>query len=234
MALLKLTALNAGIKGSIAGTTFQGSVSGQVMKTKPTKGNLDANGKLTLADAGRVLQSKRHLAFLSTRWRMLSNAERRSWATGAINYPFINKWSEVYTGSGFQVYMQLNINRLNTERILFTQCPAPSVVYNAPQFEVFVNFLLQEMRTSVFLASDAYQTQIFATRSMSRGRKPVKSDFKCIYKGDIEATQDVTLQDFYIPIFGNIPSAGNIWFKARTPNFTNGKYGIESFTQSTF
>lgn len=234
MALLKLTAFNAGIKGSIAGTTFQGSISGQVMKTKPTKGTNDSNGKLTLSDAGRVMQSKPALTRLASAWRNLSAANRGGWQMSVANFPFKNKWNETYTGSGYQVYMQMNINLLNMRFPPLDSPPIPAALVNGPIAAVTINAISRVIVTSDIDNTDATQLQISATRSFSNGRKPQKSDFKVIAIFDYSGSQPFNLTNEYNAVFGSARLGGQIWFKFEFRNYSDGRAGIPNFVPSVF
>ena len=112
------------------------------------------------------------IANLSSEWRTLSESDRASWTAGAVNYPFHNKHGEEYTGSGYQVFMQLNTNLLQAFQPILTSCPIP-VISVLPTVETNWN---DEYKESLMLLefpdgiAEGMLIQVFATPMRSVGR----------------------------------------------------------------
>lgn len=225
MAIMKLTAFNGGMKGKVAGTIFQGSKAGQVVKT----GIIDAiseGAKLSKADAARVIRNKANLATLASSWRSLSSTDRDSWNTGAVNFPFTNKFGDSYTGSGFQVYMSLNSYLLNSGRPAVDTCPTPGTIQNTNPFTVTSNTALDELLINGLTQVTGYTNTIYATRTLSTGRKPRQSDYKAV---KVLAAGETFPYDFfasYTDLFGVIVPGGNLWVMITSINNNTGQPGV--------
>jgi hypothetical protein len=224
MALMKLTAFNAGIKGKIQGTVFQYCPYGQVVKG----GLLDAisaGAKLTKADAGRVMPVKAYLTKLSSAWRSLTSGDQLTWATQAPNYPFTNKWGDTFTPSGFLLYMKMNLNLNKVGLPEVHTAPAPEPLVNASSFTVIWDGT-GPAYSLVGLAQTAGYTQyIQATASLSPGKKPPISAFKSIYVVQVGDPDPFNLTSYYTDVFGQLPLSGNIWFKVWSVNNITGMPG---------
>jgi hypothetical protein len=49
------------------------------------------------------------LANLSLRWKALTIAQQNAWAAAAPNFPFLDRFGNPYTGTGFNLFMQTNL-----------------------------------------------------------------------------------------------------------------------------
>lgn len=224
MALMKLTAFNGGIRGKVQGTVFQYCPYGQVVKG----GLLDpisAGAKLTKADAGRVMPVKAYLTTLSSAWRALSDADRATWTTQAPNYPFLNRWGDPYTPSGFLLYMKMNLNLMKVGIAEVHTAPAPEVLQNASSFTVVYDALAQTFNLTGVTHTAGYTQYIQATASISPGKKPPLSAFKTIYVLINTDPDPFNLTSYYTDVFGQIPAGANIWFKMLSVNNITGMPG---------
>ncbi len=228
MAIMKLTAFNAGLRGKISGTIFQSSPFGQVAKSK---GVSNGGLKLTKADAGRVIPIKKNITNLATAWRSLSSADRATWVTGAVNFPAKNKFGDSYTPSGFQVYMSLNMNLLN---VGLTACPSPGVVGNAPAFTVTSSGSYFMINIPTFSTLSGYTFTLYCTRSISLGAVSQKSMYKALYVFQSGDTFPFNLGSFFTDIFGTKPGTGNFWFKLTSVNNATGQVGLPYVVQCIY
>lgn len=77
-----------------------------------------SGSKLTKADAGRFgtpagqnsTSPRSTLAAVAAEWNRLTENEQISWNDVAVNFPAKNKYGDIYTPSGYQVFMKLNSN----------------------------------------------------------------------------------------------------------------------------
>lgn len=100
--------------------------------------------KLTKADAGRDLDShapkpkkttresqspavnpKAALSTIAALWNRITPAEQETFNSGAVGFPAKNKYGDIYTPSGYQVFMKLNLNLYTCNAPLVTSCPIP-------------------------------------------------------------------------------------------------------------
>lgn len=93
-----------------------------------------ASSKLTKADAGRKLDetiekprsAKAMLAFVAAQWNLLTDAEMQSWNDCAVGFPAKNRYGDLYTPSGYQVFMKLNANLTLINLPILRSGPVPN------------------------------------------------------------------------------------------------------------
>ncbi|MGB1317297.1 MAG: hypothetical protein ACPG5W_03795 [Flavobacteriales bacterium] len=101
MARVKFGAVVTGIKGNIGGTTFQGGRSGGVAK------NLGLPKRsVSLSQTFK----KQQLSQQSGGWRDLTVLQRDSWVLLASTLTRLNKFGDPYTPTGYQIFMEFNLN----------------------------------------------------------------------------------------------------------------------------
>jgi len=154
MASIRYSATGGEIKGKINGTVYQGGKSGPIVKrllhrsfvriaslilgvlssTIIWAGSTADDGAHALdylyADgshkaSGKVADQRSILSAMAASWKSLTVEQRAAWNAAAVNFPFKNKFGDQYTGSGFQVYQQLNMGLvlINGEANVFPPFP---------------------------------------------------------------------------------------------------------------
>lgn len=222
MAQLKYGAIVTDIKGKIGGIVFQGGKQGPVAK-------LDAiadSAKLTKADAGRVINTLPLTASIAGAWRQLSDIQRASWVTGAVNYPAYNKFGTAYTPSGFQVFMTLNFQIVAMAGSLLTECPVPVTVpdlidYNigwTPSTSINLVFAMTPPADCML--------RIEATQPMSLGRAPKNSFYKVIDQLDNTITSPHNLFTKYVAVYGAVPANAVLYFRLMNVSTLTGQKGV--------
>lgn len=225
MAIMKLTAFNGGMKGKVAGTIFQSSPHGQVLRTKPMIDPLKSGGKLTHADAGRVIQAVNTISKLSTYWRQMSISERAAWSAAAINFPFKNKFGDTYTGSGYQVFMSVNAKVSNIGLDIIDNPPSAGGVVIMPPFTIAYDSTTKALNLATFAVESGCHYRVQATPPLSAGRSNRQSIYTTIAILDGTETFPVDLSSPYSIQFGFKPTTANIWFKITPVNDSNGQLG---------
>lgn len=92
------------LKGKIAGQVFQGGNVGYVLRNKGYTSGISSPNRQS---------ANRNMIAQTTSWRTLTDVQRASWNSGASTWPFVDKFGNTYTGSGFQVYTAFNSNLLS-------------------------------------------------------------------------------------------------------------------------
>lgn len=233
MALMKLTAFNGGIKGKVNGTIFQITPQGQVVKGGLIDA-ISAGARLTKADAGRLMPVKRYLTQLSSAWRALTDADRASWSTAAPSFPFLNRWNEPYTPSGFLLYMRVNLNLLKIAFPTVHTAPAPDTIVPAGPGVISFDAMAGNFNLNSYTSSPTHITLIWATAQISPGAIPKPSQFKFIYQCTNAESFPFNLNSYYNDIFGVTPTSGNVWFKLTNVNVNTGQSGTPYFIQVAY
>ena len=167
MASIKYGALGGELKGKVGGTIFQGGKSGSIVKSFLKKSFVKVLALIygglgtgfTFADAQNIAgtqapgliypdgsrtavssytNQRQLLATTASGWKNLTDEQRTAWNASAVNFPFKNRFGDQYTGSGFQVYMELNLNLAKNLLPILNFPPAPeaptlpSILYPDP------------------------------------------------------------------------------------------------------
>lgn len=226
MASVKYTALLNEIKGKIAGTVFKGGYGGNVICALPSVSSRSYEGKLTKADAGRVIKPEQNISALSTSWKSLTAEQRLSWSVAAPNYPFKNRFSETYIGSGFQVYMHLNMNLLNTANTKLAIAPVPEALATSPAFHFTVVAFpaLELVLDGAFPAG--CDLILSATGAMSPTNNQIMYKYKAIKIIESTAVFPLDVTDDYVNAKGSIPANAFINWKLQAVNKTTGQLAL--------
>lgn len=139
MASVKYGAFITDIKGSIGGQTFKGTRSGGVMQNKVCSSPLSKGGaRLAVTGAPMPINPQVALRMIVSQWRGLSAAQRSAWNSFAPSLPFINKFGESYTASGYQCFVFLNMNLITSEQNSIDDPPMIEELPDAPTYQIEV------------------------------------------------------------------------------------------------
>jgi hypothetical protein len=102
MAKVKYGAIVTELKGKMGGQVFQGGNVGYVMRNK---------GYTPGINSAQRQAANKSLVTSTQGWRSLTDAQRAAWVTGSVNWPFKDKFGNIYYGSGFQFYTAYTTNQ---------------------------------------------------------------------------------------------------------------------------
>lgn len=226
MASIKMGAIITDIKGKVGGTVFQGSKTGVTMKNKSAAATSDGSSKLTKADAGRVVSPQSNMSSIATSWKALSEGNKTSWNMAAPDFPFTNKYGVPYTGSGFQLFMSVNSNRLVIGEPILNTAPAVPILDNMAPFGLnWTTLIAFTLIPTADIPADA-KCQLYATRGMSAGRAPKPGDFRLI---EVIATWSGVTHDIqtqYIAQFGTPIPGSTVWVQGKLTKADAGRNGL--------
>lgn len=202
MASIKLGAVITGIAGKVGGTVFKRGKGVPTMSNKPQARftsirfwciNAPFVGRVCAATSYELVLERQQAhkklwgylprynpTFTGTHFRNLTDEERLSWNTGAINYPAVNKFGDTYTPSGFQVFNILNTNMIGMGLSALTSCPGPITLPNIPgiNFLVTANGLVNlNMAEAIH---ENFVLQIKGSKCYSPGRKKPQMGYQNI------------------------------------------------------
>lgn len=226
MATVKYGTVVTELKGSAGGTTFKSNGSGFSMQNKINSNpTAKKGGKLTKADASRVINAQLNQTQSIQAWRALTAGERSSWEAGAVNFPFVNRFGEQYTGSGYQLFISVNNNLQAVGEPILTTCPAPGAIDPAPSFTVaYVGGGTPALNVSGSNIS-GYSQILFATAQQSLGRNFETGRLKGIRVLPDTTAFPLNVIANYQSLFGTMPASGNVWFEMRIVHVASGRQG---------
>lgn len=220
MASIKFTGLVLGIRGSIAGSTFQGSKTGFTVKSKQAY-------KITVpkyTQGAALFTYKNVYQYTSQFWRKLTEVERETWITAASSFPAINKWGDTYTPSGYQLYISFTVNLLLIGLYPPTTAPTP---YSFSEFSfVSVDDITTTlMQLNLSMSTDTQVViEVRASTCISRGSRSPRGGLKFInyYSGSSGSLPNI-IED-YLARYSSVINNTRVVFAIRLVNRDSGQY----------
>lgn len=203
MARVILSSIVSSINGSVAGTTFQNSSYGQIMRVKPRPSGSANNAQSNI----RLIQS-----ILNSTWAALTDAQRASWQ-GKVGSQF-KTGKQAYMNANFYLQFQ-GASLINTPAYNVTPPPiAPAALE--------LNFGNLELSTSN--VTDVTNFQLLVKASYPVGSTVVRSKRTMrllYYTGALGTLQNITTH--YVNALHTMPVEGQkIWFSVAYQNKLTG------------
>jgi hypothetical protein len=213
MAKIKLGSNLADIRGKVNGHVFSKNRSGNYLKTKTNP----INRNTTAQAAVRAFFST-----LTKGWAALTDAQRGSWNSAALNFKKINSLSDTIALSGHQLYISINRVLQTIGGVVISTAPYPAVVTPVLTASVDADVSDATQVLTYTPAVPATDTWILeATRPLSAGKQSNSQDYKKI---DVILTADASPFDItaaYEAVFGTTwKTAGAKIFYRLTPAIT--------------
>ena len=226
-AVAKFGAMVTDLKGKVGGQVFTGTKAGTSMQNKTNSNPSAKNGtKLSKADAGRVINTQANQTASINTWKLLSDADRQTWNAGAINFPFVNKYGEAYTPSGYQLFISVNNNLQAIGENIRLTCPIPSDLENTPPFTLTFSATAGSRITMHSSNVTGYTMIVFASAPQSAGRSFEPGRMKAIAILDDTTTFPKSLDTAYINVFGTISAGATIWVETKLSKADAGRTSL--------
>lgn len=163
-------------------TDGYGKSGGNVM-SKNRSGNYVRNRITPTNPQSTYSQPRRsYFQYLASSWRSLSSANIILWNAATINYPRTDRIGNIYYPSGFNLYIELNLNLFDVEGAYISAPPVkviPTIVpISSTTFDI--GGALYEVDYGMPLAASTDVFLVFATRGLSAGRSVVTSDYRLV------------------------------------------------------
>lgn len=220
MASIKYTGIVHGIKGSLAGTIFQGGHAGNIMRSKMQ--NVKKQVPFLQSSLGYTSQSV--YQYLSQQWRTLTDVQRASWATAAPSFPYTNRWGDTYTPSSFNLFMSLNVNLVLSGIAYVPTAPTP-YTFLSFTFDSVSTITATTMQLNFDCETDSNcRIEVRSCASTSKGSKSPRGGGKFITYRACNAGATPNVIDEYVARFGAPLNASKIYFAARLVNRVSGQF----------
>lgn len=216
MGLLKLSGLLTDMGGKFNGSVIQRNKAGIIIRNNHWKAP---------QQFPKWQNQKSEFAVVANGWRTLSDAQRLLWEAMASSYPATNRFGDVYTPSGFQLYMTLNGTLQAAGQTLLLVPLAPAVVFDqgantlvlGPAPSIIVNI------TNNMGANDGIQ--IYASRPLSAGSGIRDGSFSLMLFDDNIAALAFDITALYLAKFGQPPIGTKIFSKVESIRKDTGQSG---------
>lgn len=205
------------IRGSIAGNTFSRNANGAYSRNR-IKG---VNPQTSAQTAQRA-----RLTALSSAWRDLTDAQRKTWIDGKDAFPYKNRLGESATYTGPQLFNALNMALLSIGEPQIDSCPSP-VSAPATGSGTLSLALTTGVLTEASVRFDAavpadWVAQVFASVPVSAGRSATSTSKRLI--ASVPGTGvDVDFATEYVAKYGSPAAGSNIIVEVKLVSTVTGQ-----------
>lgn len=225
MLLIKWGAFITEGRGKAGGTVFSKSRSGAYARNKVTPVNRRTSPQQ---------QRRSTLAYFAQNWRALSESQRNTWITAALNgYTATNIFGDTIKRSGIGLYTGLNINLTLVGESPITEAPVQGSVQNPltidPAAAAGANtiFINGDWGGGVDVVPANTALLVLSSGAVSTGINFVSSKLRIF--GQLSAADDtgtVNLNSDYEAVFGATVAGQKIFFAVVAINITTGQAGV--------
>lgn len=201
MAIIRPSAIVAGISGSIGGVTFANSKTGIVARHRPyRKPN----------HAPKLLQQQGYFARVTRHWREISDLDRRAWRSLAVDYPITNRLGQASARTGYGLFTAANLNLFRSKGTLWDAPPtqrnisititAAITFDDAPDYDILLDLAGAGPSTYV---------QVWGSRHLSYIDPRSPPEFRILFENSLPGTAfyNIDLTDEWIETFGEMKLA---------------------------
>lgn len=199
MARVKFSSIVSEVAGSIGSATFQNSAYGVSLRNKP---------HISKARLSRLGAFQSNLGVVVSAWASLSLQEQRAWS----NYNAYKRFSAANNKSsllsGYAIFTQYNLLRVNNELSILLQPSFTSVVANLMSFTLQVDELAMIIWLSESVSPSDYFFAVYAkplTGNATRLRKKNHVFIKSLLIDEYI----VSIGESWRSIFGSFPEVGD-------------------------
>ena len=216
MGLIKLSGLLTDLGGKFNGSVIQRNKAGIIMRNNHWKAP---------QNFPKWQAQKSAFAVLAATWRTLTQIQRDAWNTAGALYPATNRFGDVYTPSGFQLYTTLNGTLQAAGQALLLVPLIPDIVFdqgaNTLLLTVFPTFTV-DITNTIPIDNGI---QIYASRPLSAGSGIRDGSFSLmLFEDDPIATSfDITVA--YLAKFGLPPAGSRVYSKVESIRKDTGQSG---------
>lgn len=221
MAKIKYSALVSEVSGKLNGSVLTKNRYGAYIRNKVTPVNRQTSAQLGVRST---------FTTVAQAWRGLTQAQLAQWGAGAKNFIRTNVFGDIRNLSGFNLYMRLNKNLLNTGGAMIDVCPLPAPVES---ITATVLAAANGANTVTLTFADAIAAgtvvEVFATPALSAGKEFISSEYRKIATLTDADVSPKVLSAQYIAVFGNVGEVGTkISVKTKSYGAANGIPGASS------
>lgn len=206
MASVKWSGLVSEMKGVLNGSVLSVGYGGQHIRNRVSGGGRKSQ---------RWDEAKQRLATVSQAWRNLSSAAQTGWTSMASSYPYIDKFGNAQTPSGYQLFCTLNSNLLQIDEAMLTSPVAPKSFWDVSPvtfYQTGSGTLLVDFTQNTSLTAKTV-LQIFITPILSTGITTPVRNMKRIDFFDDKTADGYNLATNWVKAYGAIPNQGRIWIR---------------------
>lgn len=207
MASIKFTALVSSMAGTYNGSVLQRGRATPVIKNSPPK------QKPSMRNGTAVNSSFIHITvqIISQSWRNLSDADRLDWNAAALSFPKINKYGDTYIPSGFQLWMEGQLNRAKCGKSVGGDTPTAALYPDISDIAItsFTSSLI-ELSWSI-PGTIGYYLVVYSSRGMSPGVGSNNKGYGFIWSFSVNGITSFDITSKFIDRYG-VPISNQKYF----------------------
>lgn len=211
MALIQLTAIVSGIKGSLAGTTFLRTRAGLAIRTKTSP---------ILKRTPETSTYRNRLSLITSSWRLLSTLQKNGWANTAATLPKTNAFGQTYYWTGLQLFTSYNMYWIEAGNPIEYNVPNPWIVTQITEAYSYIYFdgsnpANDMMEVTIDGAGPAYSDYvlIYATPWVPTLNSYVGDKFRLLGTFEIPVFNSVDIISQWKQQFAAVAQFGFVWFR---------------------
>lgn len=212
------------IRGSIAGQTFSVNANGAYVRNRGTISNRNT----PLQQVARAI-----LASVAMAWRSLTDSQRLTWITLAMEYTYTDSLGISSKLTGFQLFQKFNQSLQQVGRSMITVAPTlvtlETIEFSAGNIDISAQTL---GLTATFLPSESVNVPtgcvmlVEATNEVSAGvyrpKRPQFRQITILNEGE-DVTAGFSIAN-YTTVFGSMPAVGgNVFVRLTLVSKTSGE-----------
>ncbi len=184
------------IKGKLGGFVIQDPTAGTIVKVKTA-----ATYPKTLAQS----LSKALFVLVNASWRNLTILQQSAWTAASIDFPRTDIFGTTYYLTGFELFSEINNNRIRSGLNPLVVPPAPVVIpgYTKLEWSVDSNIHIW-LTTTPGTVPAGNIMEVWATPEFSRGRNYYEGKFRLLGHYDTASVGPFDITSMYSAIFGAI------------------------------
>lgn len=214
MASVKWSGLVSEVRGKINGSILSVGYGGQIIRNRRSGGGVTSTS---------WRKSRANLAYIAGQWRTLTSAQQAAFISAGVSFPYVNKFGDSVTPSGFQLFCTLNSNLNFIAQSLITTAPSPAssetlgtITFSQPSsgaLRLAYTATASGLSAIVVYASSAQSLGVYTAPRFMRFVDVVRSN----------VASPLNFGSHYDRVFGDVPTSGRIFIKVVTINYTTGQ-----------
>ena len=209
MAKIKFGMMMTDASGKLGGHVFSKNRGGSYIRTKVTASNPQSSAQMTVRGI---------FASISSGWSSLTESARNSYRNFVADYAKTDIFGDLRNPSGKSLYQRLNQNLAISNQPLLAQRVAPSEVPFANMVSAAASLALSELEIITAGVTTGAKVVVWATPSLSQGKKFVKNSLRQISVVNGNAALITNVFADYVAKFGTPVAGANVYIGVRVIN----------------
>ena len=198
MAIIRPSAIVAGISGSVGGVTFVNSKTGIVARHRPYRKPNHSE---------KLLTQQRYFARVTRHWREISEQDRSAWRALAVDYPIVNRLGQASARTGFALFTKANLPYLRAQGLLWNAPPTQrNISIDIPAVIEFDDSPDYDMLLELGGAGPDTHVTVWGSRHLSFIDPRSPPEFRIVFENQLPGTAffNIDVTDDWIETFGEM------------------------------